>query len=120
MALMIPIISEAVGLLRTWLTGRQVRQQARDERAAELIRQQGSWEEIMAQASSTSWKDEWLTLLFSIPMILAFIPAAVPWVREGFGVLATMPDWYMYTLSVIVAASFGVRGVIGVMGKMKK
>ena len=30
-------------------------------------------------------------------------------VAEGFAALETMPDWYQYTLGVIVAASFGVR-----------
>jgi hypothetical protein len=28
-----------------------------------------------------------------------------------------MPAWYQYTLSVIVAASFGVRAAVGFMGK---
>jgi len=41
-------------------------------------------------------------------------------VRDGFAVLETMPDFYQYTLSVIVAASFGVRSVIGIMNKKKK
>jgi hypothetical protein len=31
-----------------------------------------------------------------------------------------MPEWYQYGLSVIIAASFGVRGVIGIMNKVKK
>ena len=78
------------------------------------------WERIMAQGSQTSWKDEWLTLLFSIPLILCFIPSMVPYVQGGFEVLETMPDFYQYTLSVIVAASFGVRSVIGIMNKKKQ
>ena len=31
------------------------------------------WERIMAQGSQTSWKDEWLTILFSIPLVLVFL-----------------------------------------------
>jgi len=31
--------------------------------------------------------------------------------------LATMPEWYQYTLGVIVAASFGFRGATKFMGK---
>lgn len=115
MGFVIPIISEIIGIGRTWLQGKQKVQEARDERAAELVRQQGSWEEIMAQGSVTSWKDEWLTLLFSIPLILAFFPWAVPHVNAGFASLNAMPEWYVYTLSVIVAASFGVKSVIGVL-----
>jgi len=51
---------------------------------------------------------------------MCFIPSLVPYVREGFAVLETMPTWYQYTFSVIVAASFGVRGAIGLMNKTKK
>jgi hypothetical protein len=41
-------------------------------------------------------------------------------VREGFVVLATMPEWYQTGLSIVIAASFGVRGAIGIMNKVKK
>ena len=68
------------------------------------------WERIMAQGSQTSWKDEWLTILFSIPLILAFCGE---WgrgvVADGFAALETMPAYYQYTLGVIVSASFAVR-----------
>ena len=62
-----------------------------------------------AKASDNSWKDEWLTILFSIPLVLAFIPGCEDIVQIGFNQLQLMPDWYKYALSVIVAASFGVR-----------
>lgn len=115
----IPIIGELFGIARIWLQGKQRVQEAKDSRAAELVRQQGTWEEIMAEGSITSWKDEWLTILFSIPLILAFFPSAVDDVQAGFAVLATMPTWYTYTLSVIVAASFGVKSIIGLMEAKK-
>lgn len=118
MAIVVPIISEVVGIARAWLSGVQKKQEAKDDRQAELIRQQGSWEEIMAQGSITSWKDEWLTLLFSIPLVACFFPSLVDEVQNGFAVLETMPSWYQYTLSVIVAASFGVRSIIGVLDKI--
>ena len=73
----------------------------------------------MATNSATSWKDEWLTLLFSIPMIMAFFPSMVPYVISGFQALEQMPQWYQYTLSVIVAASFGVRSAVGFMNAKK-
>lgn len=109
----IPVLSELVGLVKTWLQGKQKIQEALDDRRATEIKQNGDWESIMASASVTSWKDEWLTLLFSIPLIGAFIPKFVPTIQAGFAVLESMPEWYRITLSVIVAASFGVRSVIG-------
>ena len=72
----------------------------------------------MAQGSQNSLKDEWLVGLFSNPLILSFCGE---WgrtiVAEGFAALETMPDWYQYTLGVIVAASFGVRSATKFFGK---
>jgi len=76
------------------------------------------WERIMAQGSQTSYKDEWLVGLFSVPLVLSFCGE---WgrtaVAEGFAALETMPDWYQYTLGVIVAASFGVRSATKFFGR---
>ena len=114
----------------TWLEGRNTKIKAKAEAEADYIRAKAKvmttaaesvadWESVMARNSGSSWKDEWLTLLFSIPLIMAFVPSMVPYVQAGFVVLHSMPDWYQYTLSVIVAASFGVRSAIGIM-KTKK
>jgi hypothetical protein len=76
------------------------------------------WERIMAQGSQTSWKDEWLTILFSIPLVLVFLgDTGRDIVANGFAALETMPDWYQYTLGVIVAASFGVRSATRFFGR---
>ena len=72
---------------------------------------EAGWEKIMAQGTVHSLKDEWLVLLFSIPLILAFCGE---WgrqiVSDGFAALDTMPEWYQYSLGVIVASSFAIRG----------
>ena len=72
---------------------------------------EADWEKIMAQGTQNSWKDEYLVLLFSIPLILAFLPFewADQAVANGFAALDSMPQWYSYTLGVIVASSFAVR-----------
>ena len=76
------------------------------------------WERIMAQGSQNSWKDEWLTILFSIPLVLVFLgDTGRQVVDDGFAALETMPDWYQYTLGVIVAASFGVRSATKFFGR---
>lgn len=67
------------------------------------------WDITMAEASKHSWKDEWLVILFSVPLVLAFIPGMEGVVQNGFEQLEKMPDWYQYSLGVIVAASFGIR-----------
>jgi len=79
---------------------------------------EADWERIMAEGSKESWKDEWLTILFSVPLILAFFG---DWgrviVEQGFLALEVMPTWYQYTLGVIVSASFGVRSASKFFGK---
>ena len=67
--------------------------------------------------TQNSWKDEWLVILFSIPLILAFIPGMEEVVANGFSQLEAMPQWYQYSIGVIVAASFGVRSATKFFGK---
>ena len=70
------------------------------------------WDIAAIQATQNSWKDEWITLLFSIPLILAFCG---DWgnqiVQAGFTSLEAMPTWYQYSLGGIVSASIGMRSV---------
>ena len=77
------------------------------------------WDLEMAKGSHSSGKDEWLVILFSIPLILAFIPGMEGVVKNGFEQLNKMPEWYQYSLGVIVAASFGVRSATKFFGKNK-
>jgi len=66
------------------------------------------WNQTMAEASASSWKDEWLTILVSIPLILAFT-GNEDVVMRGFAALETMPDFYKTAVGVVFAASFGVQ-----------
>lgn len=81
------------------------------ERKLEAIKQDSNWENINANNAASSWKDEWFTILFSIPCVLAFFPSMVPVVMQGFDVLNNMPDWYKGFLGAAVAASFGLRSL---------
>lgn len=85
--------------------------QAVHERKLEAIKQDSNWENIHAANAANSWKDEWFTILFSVPCVLAFFPEMVPIVMQGFKVLNEMPDWYKGFLGAAVAASFGLRGL---------
>jgi len=76
------------------------------------------WDIAAIQATQNSWKDEWITLLFSIPLILAFCG---DWgnqiVQAGFTSLQSMPTWYQYSLGGIVSASIGMRSISKFFGK---
>lgn len=87
------------------------------ERETKALVHESNWDAVQAEASKGSWKDEWLTLLVSIPLILAFIPGMDVYVMAGFSVLAKMPEWYQYTIGLVFSASFGVKGAMKLIGK---
>lgn len=76
-----------------------------------------AWDVTAQKNSGDSWKDEYLTILFSIPLLLCFLPFTVEYVERGFQALALTPEWYKYTLGVIVSASFGIKGASKIFGK---
>ena len=73
------------------------------------------WDMEMAKASDSSWKDEWLTIIFSIPLVLLLLGQEER-VTAFFAALERAPDWYTYLLGTIVAASFGIRGATKFFG----
>ena len=122
------LIGPVADLASTWLNGKVEEKKAqaktnvaRAEAEAIVMQKKATgeidWDLEMAKGSSSSWKDEWLTILFSIPLILAFIPGMEEIVANGFAQLNKMPEWYQYSLGVIVAASFGVRSATKFFGK---
>tara|TARA_B100001059_G_scaffold222822_1_gene247170 strand:- start:1742 stop:2128 length:387 start_codon:yes stop_codon:yes gene_type:complete len=123
------LITPLANLASTWLQGSveesKAKSQAKVARAvaeATVMQKKATgeidWDLKMADASAHSWKDEWLTILFSIPLILAFCG---DWgraiVSEGFTALESMPEYYQYTLGVIVSASFGTRAATKFFGR---
>ena len=123
--LLIGPIAELAG---TWMSGKgeekkaQAKTRVAKAEAEAIVMQKKAtgeidWDLEMAKGSASSWKDEWLTILFSIPLILAFIPGMEEVVANGFLQLQAMPEWYQYSLGVIVAASFGVRSATKFFGK---
>jgi hypothetical protein len=113
------LLGSAANIGKVWVEGKVAKSKAKAEAEATIMVQSSKsaadWEAYMAKNSGNSWKDEWLTVLFSIPLVMCFIPSLVPYVRDGFDALSMMPEWYQYTLSIIVAASFGVRSAVGLM-----
>jgi len=105
------ILAPIAQLLGSYLKNKAEEKQAVHERKLEVIKHESSWDNIQATNAGSSWKDEYFTILFSIPLIMAFIPEAVPVVQEGFRVLEAMPEFYKAFLGAAVAASFGIRAL---------
>jgi len=122
------LLGPVAGLASSWLDAKTTKQAAEaklklteaEAKAKILLSEKTSvadWERIMAEGSQSSFKDEWLVGLFSIPLVLSFCgETGRDIVANGFAALETMPDWYQYTLGVIVAASFGVRSATKFFG----
>src|SRR6056300_775870 len=104
-------ISPVANLISGYLKNKAEEKQAVHERKLEVIKHESNWDNIQASNSGSSWKDEWFTLLFSVPLVMAFVPEAVPVVQEGFRVLEEMPEFYKAFLGAAVAASFGIRAL---------
>ena len=126
---MIQFLGPIANLAGTWLEGKVEEKKAvtgakvaKAKAEATIMEKKATgeidWDLKMADASAHSWKDEWLTILFSIPLILAFCG---DWgrqiVSDGFTALESMPKYYQYTLGTIVAASFGTRAATKFFGK---
>lgn len=76
-----------------------------------------AWENL--SISNSGWKDEYLTIVLTIPAILCFIPGADVYVHKGFEALHSCPSWYEWMLSIVVASSFGYRKIADFMALKK-
>jgi len=81
------------------------------------------WEQLHAKGSQTSWKDEWVLIMFSIPFILGFVRVGdfdgPQVVADGFAAFSQMPEWYSYTFVTICLAAFGIRMTDKIKGLKK-
>ena len=122
----IPVISDVIDLASSTIQGWQKKKQTTVEANAKVMmtaaESTADWERLMASASKTSWKDEYWTVLLSIPVILNFTPGMAPYAAEGFANLTAAPDWYKYVLGTAILASFGIKAgdVIGRWAKIPK
>ena len=111
----------------TWMEGRVKKVEAvtrmkvaKAEAEANVMEKKATgeidWDITQAKASESSWKDEGLTVVFTLPLILLLFGEEER-VNNFFLALSNCPTWYQYLLGTIVAASFGFRGAAKFMGK---
>ena len=118
------LISPIAGLAKTWLNNRHEQSQAKHQATMQVIQNTATWEQHMAEASGKSWKDEWFTVVLSLPLLAVCYGVAmddlsiVQRVGIAFTELDKLPEYYQYLLFVAVTASFGIRGADKLM-KMK-
>ena len=115
---MLSILTSLAGLATSVIDGKTQVKLTEAEIKKKQLTGELDWDIEAIRATQKSWKDEWITLLFSIPLILAFCG---DWgnqvVQAGFTSLEAMPTWYQYSLGGIVSASIGMRSVSKFFGK---
>jgi magnesium-transporting ATPase (P-type) len=122
---MIGLIGTALGLIGDLAGNWLERKKSESEEKLKVARAKAvaeiNWDIEMARASASSWKDEYWTVILSIPLILCFFPDTAPYIKEGFETLkSSVPEWYIAAVGAAIAAAFGYRGFHKVMNKRSK
>ena len=89
------------------LKGKIAYEEAKTRRAEASEGRDHEWE--LESIRNSGWKDEWVLIILSIPMILTFVPYTQPAVVAGFEALEATPLWYRVLVGSIYLATFGLR-----------
>lgn len=121
------VVSGIFGIGKSYMQERREIKAAEHERTLKQISGEQEWDNTQAANSRDSWKDEYITLIFTTPFVLLFVGALfdLPWllvrVKEAMNIVdKDIPTEYWYLLSVIVAASMGVKGVIAAIKRIRE
>lgn len=82
-------------------------EEAKANRAIKELDSDTAWE--LKQLEKQGWKDDWVLILLSIPLVLVFIPQMAPYIYQGFAVLSTTPEWYRWLIMLVFTAIYGIR-----------
>lgn len=87
--------------------------------AEQGIQAEIDWDSKAQDNMQHSWKDEYLLILFSLPLIGSFIPAYQDYVLRGFEILEKTPQWYIWSILGMVAGAWGLRWLISGFRRLK-
>jgi|TARA_R110000787_G_scaffold84612_2_gene181288 hypothetical protein len=114
-----PLLGGVVDIGKQYFTNKAEKSKAKHDQQIAVIRGDQKWEEIQAQNSNESWKDEYLTIIITAPFVAMFLaavfdkPQMVSRIGEAFIILQSeVPEQYWTLLLIAFGASFGVKGVI--------
>jgi hypothetical protein len=81
--------------------------QRRIQLISEGLHADAAWE--IEQIKNSGWKDEWVLIILSIPLVGCFLPGVNGYILAGFLTLETTPDWYRWLVMLIFTAIYGIR-----------
>ncbi len=119
------LIGPVANLAGGFLKNKAEEKQAKHEAKMKVIQSDSDWESKAVDASANSWKDEFWTIVLSVPIfmigysIVVGDPEIVGRVEQGFVALSGLPEWYQYLLFIAISSSFGIKGVSKLMSLRK-
>ena len=120
------IASGAVDVLKTKTETKKLVAKAEQLHALKMAQGKIDYEVEAQKQMQSSWRDEWFTVILSIPLLIVFgsvffnRPEWVEKLKEGFATLDQLPDWYIWALMAAIASSFGLKVSDMVIKKFKK
>jgi hypothetical protein len=119
------LIGPIADLAGGFLKNKAEQAKAKHEAKMNVIQNDADWEAKMADASASSWKDEFFSIILSLPLffigyaIVVDDMTIIHRVEQAFAALNNLPDWYQYLLFIAVSASFGIKGADKIMNMRK-
>ena len=119
------LIGPAIDLAKDFVKGKAEEKKAIQERKIQAIQNDANWEEKMADATKNSWKDEFFSVILSLPLLAVAYSVAmddtavIERLNAAFDTLNTLPEWYQYLLFIAVSASFGLKSADKIMNLKK-
>jgi len=119
------LIGPAMDLAKDFVKGKADEKKAIQERKINAIQNDANWEDKMASATDKSWKDEFWSVILSLPILAVAYSVAtdnnavIERLNSAFDTLNTLPEWYQYLLFIAVSASFGLKSADKIMNLKK-
>tara|TARA_Y100000114_G_C11493574_1_gene201014 strand:+ start:80 stop:466 length:387 start_codon:yes stop_codon:yes gene_type:complete len=124
------IVGQVIGtgfkVMQTRSQTKQIKAMAEQKHYEKMMQGEIQYEVAKQNAMDNSWRDEWFTVLLSLPLIIVFgsifmdKPEWITKLKEGFETLNQLPDWYIYALLAAIASSFGMKVTDLAIKKFKK
>lgn len=101
------IATGTVDLVKSWFGVKKAKNDAEAAYHARAQESEANWDLEAQRAAKYSWKDEFITIVWFTPLIMAWWDEerAQAWVNFVSG----LPYWYQFGMFGIIAASFGLR-----------
>jgi len=125
MSILTALIGPIADVGKTFLNNRAEEKQAKHKAKMSVIQSDADWEAKMADASSSSLKDEFWTIILAIPIfmvgyaIIAGDMSIIDRTKQAFQTLNELPEWYQYLLFIAISSSFGIKGASKLMDMRK-